>query len=283
LKYDYNDEYPMFKYEPDIIISFTEYDGNYRKLMKRIREIEDEKNQIEYYDIKCDSDENGHIVSYDIICENKAKSYHFDNTENKTSKEIFEDYLMLNCLHNDIPDLSYTKTMEQKYKQTEERAFIEYTSPVKETFVAIDTENENQIGYTVVKDGVVKKPVLIDFTKECPYKKEDVMLIMKSKFNNMRIVAHNAYIDAHIINSMFNEKLISEITDTLTFSRRLYGDTINHNLENIAAKFNIRYGKPHKANNDSLGCAMIMLKMLEENNLSSIEEASKMYHLKMVI
>lgn len=235
-----------YNIEPDFIIPFNEYDGNYKTICHKMRVIKEENNNTNVINIKISLNDN--CISLDV---------------EKPQIEIEPKSVILDTLY----DVSIRNKMNK---------IDNYISNINTSFIAIDTESNNQIGYTIVNNGKVEQSVLFDFRYD--EFNEDTLNKIKNVFDGKIIVGHNAYIDGRVINKLCNEKIINMIACTYKLSRKLYNNKHSLTLETLAARFNVSFGKWHCADNDSLGCAIVMLKMLEELNMT-IEEAIKKFNI----
>lgn len=175
-------------------------------------------------------------------------------------------------------------------------------------FVAIDFETANsdrssicQIGITEVVDGVLQpsKSWLVkpqgneyDFfntlihgikpedTKNCPKFPtvwKEVYPYLKDKI----VIAHNTGFDMYALrDALDNYKIEYPTFDyfcTLRIARYIVKGCYNYSLGTLLNYLNIEFTGHHKADNDSAGCAKLLLKCLEIDG-STLEEMEEKYH-----
>lgn len=179
---------------------------------------------------------------------------------------------------------------------------------MNENFVAIDLETATsdrssicQIGITEVVDGKPLTPkswliqpegniydsmniwihgITPEDTKDSPSFPE-VWSEVKQLLQNKIVVAHNTSFDMYALRDSFDKYGIEYPTFdyycTLRISRYIVKGCYSYSLDTVAGKLGIEFGVHHKADNDSLGCALILLKCLELDN-SKLDELEKKYN-----
>lgn len=168
---------------------------------------------------------------------------------------------------------------------------------IKENFVAIDLETATserssicQIGITVVADGEIRKPkswlvkpegniydpmniwihgITPEDTKHSPSFPQ-VWKEVRQYLQNKVVVAHNTSFDMYALKDAFNKYGIEYPTFDFYCSLRIARYTIkgcySYSLGVITKFLNIDYGQQHKADNDSYGCALLLLACLKKEN-----------------
>ena len=96
------------------------------------------------------------------------------------------------------------------------------------------------------------------------------------------IVAHNALFDIGVLNAMCDiyglDHLNNEYIDTVTVSRKVYPELINHKLNTVCEYLDIDLSH-HNAKSDSFGCLMILLKAMELYNCFDVKEFAEKIRL----
>lgn len=173
-------------------------------------------------------------------------------------------------------------------------------------FVALDLETANayrgsicQIGITEVIDGKVQpskswlvKPqnnkydefnieihgITPEDTKNSPSFPE-VWKEVKPFLEGKTVVAHNTSFDMYALRDAFNEYVIDYPTFdyfcTLRIARQLIKGCYSYSLNVVLDYLGIKFEGHHKADNDSLGCAELLLKCLEIDGCTLDEMESK--------
>lgn len=175
-------------------------------------------------------------------------------------------------------------------------------------FVALDLETANayrgsicQIGITEVIDGKVQpskswlvKPqnneydefnieihgITPEDTKNSPSFSE-VWKEVKPFLEGKTVVAHNTSFDMYALRDAFNEYGIDYPTFdyfcTLRIARQLIKGCYSYSLNVVLYYLGIKFEGHHKADNDSLGCAELLLKCLEIDG-STLDEMESKYN-----
>jgi DNA polymerase-3 subunit epsilon len=175
-------------------------------------------------------------------------------------------------------------------------------------FVAIDLETATavrssicQIGITEVIDGVVQKPkswlvqpedneydsmniwihgITPEDTKDSPSFKDvwkEVVPYLQGKI----VVAHNTSFDMYALRDAFDKYGIEYPTFdyfcTLRIARYIVKGCYSYSLDVVVKHLGMDFGVHHKADSDSLGCAMLLLKCLEIDG-STLNELEAKYN-----
>ena len=175
---------------------------------------------------------------------------------------------------------------------------------IKENFVAIDLETATsdrssicQIGITEVVDGEPREPkswlvqpegnqydnmniwihgITPEDTKNSPSFPE-VWKEVLPYIQNKIVVAHNTSFDMYALRDAFNKYGVEYPTFdyycSLRIARYIVKGCYSYSLDIVANYLGIDFGAHHKADSDSLGCALILLKCLEigDSNLNELE------------
>ncbi|MBP5514613.1 MAG: 3'-5' exoribonuclease [Bacteroidaceae bacterium] len=179
---------------------------------------------------------------------------------------------------------------------------------MKQNFVAIDLETATsdrssicQIGITEVIDGKPQKPkcwlvqpennryapmniwihgITPEDTKNSP-SFPDVWKEVQPYLQNKIVVAHNTSFDMYALRDAFNKYRIEYPTFdyfcSLRIARCIVKGCYSYSLDVVANYLGIEFGVHHKADSDSLGCALILLKCLEIDG-SELDELEKKYN-----
>lgn len=174
-------------------------------------------------------------------------------------------------------------------------------------FVALDLETANyqrssicQIGITEVINGVPQKPkswlvrperneydamniyihgITPEDTKDCPEFPEiwkEVVPYLQNKI----VVAHNTSFDMYALRDAFDEYNITYPTFdyfcTLRIAKYIIKGCYSYSLDIVLDYLKIDFGVHHKADSDSLGCALLLLKCLEMDG-STLDELESKY------
>lgn len=176
---------------------------------------------------------------------------------------------------------------------------------IKENFVAIDLETATsdrssicQIGITEVIDGKPQEPkswlvkpegniydsmniwihgITPEDTKNCPSFPE-VWKEVQPYLQNKIVVAHNTSFDMYALRDAFNKYKMEYPTFdyfcSLRIARSVIKGCYSYSLDVVANHLGLEFGVHHKADSDSLGCALILLKCLEIDGckLDELEE-----------
>ena len=175
-------------------------------------------------------------------------------------------------------------------------------------FVAIDLETATadrssicQIGITEVIDGVPQTPkswlvqpvgneyddmniwihgITPEDTKDSPSFPEvwkDVLPYLQNKI----VVAHNTSFDMYALRDAFDNYCMEYPTFdyfcTLRIARYIVKGCYSYSLDVVLNHLNIEFGVHHKADRDSLGCALLLLKCLEMDG-STLEDLEGKYN-----
>ncbi len=175
-------------------------------------------------------------------------------------------------------------------------------------FVAIDLETATsvrssicQIGITEVIDGVVQEPkswlvqpeknkydgmniwihgITPEYTKNSPSFTEvwkEVVPYLQGKI----VVAHNTSFDMYALRDAFDKYGIEYPTFdyfcTLRIARYIVKGCYSYSLDVVVKHLGIDFGVHHRADSDSLGCAMLLLKCLEMDG-STLDELEAKYN-----
>lgn len=179
---------------------------------------------------------------------------------------------------------------------------------IKENFVAIDLETATsdrssicQIGITEVVDGKPLKPkswlvqpegniydpmniwihgITPEDTKNSPSFPE-VWKEVQPYLQNKIVVAHNTSFDMYALRDAFNKYGMEYPTFdyycSLRIARCIVKGCYSYSLDVVANHLGLEFGVHHKADSDSLGCALILLKCLEMDN-SKLDEIEEKYN-----
>lgn len=100
--------------------------------------------------------------------------------------------------------------------------------------------------------------------------------------NDRIVVAHNASFDVGaLINTLthFNLEFPNfKYICTVKLSQKAYPELPSHKLNNLADALGIDFSH-HQAGDDAYACAMVLIKILEDFNLNSLEEIEKKFDL----
>ena len=175
------------------------------------------------------------------------------------------------------------------------------------SFIALDLETATssrssicQIGITIVENGEIREtlswlvrpegnyyePMNIAIhgitpkdTKNSPSFKE-IWKEVQPYLQNKTIVAHNTSFDMYALRDAFDENDIEYPTFdyycSLRIARYILKSCYSYSLDALTDILGIDFGTHHKADNDSLGCAMLLLKCLEIDH-SEIEDLEGKY------
>lgn len=92
------------------------------------------------------------------------------------------------------------------------------------------------------------------------------------------IVAHNAMFDIGVLNSVCDvyglDHFKNPFIDTVSISRRVYPELINHKLDTVCNYLNIDLSH-HNGKSDANGCLMILLKAMELYDCFEVEDFIK--------
>lgn len=179
---------------------------------------------------------------------------------------------------------------------------------MKENFVAIDLETATsdrssicQIGITEVVDGKPLKArswlvqpegnkydsmniwihgITPEDTKNSPSFPEvwkEVLPYLQNKI----VVAHNTSFDMYALRDAFNKYKIEYPTFdyfcSLRIARCIVKGCYSYSLDVVANHLGLEFGVHHKADSDSLGCALVLLKCLEIDG-SKLDELEEKYN-----
>ena len=179
---------------------------------------------------------------------------------------------------------------------------------MNENFVAIDLETATsdrssicQIGITEVVNGKPLKPLswlvqpegnIYDTmnicihgitprdTKESPSFPE-VWKEVQPYLQNKIVVAHNTSFDMYALRDAFNKYSMEYPTFdyfcSLRIARCIVKGCYSYSLDVVANHLGLEFGAHHKADNDSLGCALVLLKCLEMDG-SGLDEIERKYN-----
>lgn len=177
---------------------------------------------------------------------------------------------------------------------------------MNENFVAIDLETATserssicQIGITEVINGTPLKPrswlvqpegniydsmniwihgITPEDTKDCPTFPEvwkEVMPYLQNKI----VVAHNTSFDMYALRDAFDKYDMEYPTFdyfcTLRIARYIIKGCYSYSLDIVANHLGLEFGVHHKADSDSLGCALLLLKCLEIDGSKLLELETK--------
>lgn len=176
-------------------------------------------------------------------------------------------------------------------------------------FVAIDFETATsvrssicQIGLTVVVNGAPQTPlswlvkpegnrydpiniwihgITPDDTKNSP-SFPDVWKEVQPYLQNQIVVAHNTGFDMYALRDALDEHGIEYPTFdffcTLRIARYIIKGCYSYSLNVVTDYLGIDYGEHHKADNDSLGCAKLLMTCLEKDGSCLDENLENKYH-----
>ena len=179
---------------------------------------------------------------------------------------------------------------------------------VKENFVAIDLETATsdrssicQIGITEVIDGKPLTPIswLVqpednkydsmniwihgitpEDTKNSPSFPE-IWKEVQPYLQNKIVVAHNTSFDMYALRDAFNKYGIVYPTFdyfcSLRIAKYIVKGCYSYSLDVVANHLGLKFGVHHKAESDSLGCALVLLKCLELDG-SKLDELEEKYN-----
>lgn len=177
---------------------------------------------------------------------------------------------------------------------------------MNENFVAFDLETATserssicQIGITEVINGTPLKPrswlvqpegniydsmniwihgITPEDTKDCPTFPEvwkEVMPYLQNKI----VVAHNTSFDMYALRDAFDKYDMEYPTFdyfcTLRIARYIIKGCYSYSLDIVANHLGLEFGVHHKADSDSLGCALLLLKCLEIDGSELLELETK--------
>lgn len=177
---------------------------------------------------------------------------------------------------------------------------------MNENFVAIDLETATskrssicQIGITEVINGTPLKPrswlvqpegniydsmniwihgITPEDTKDCPTFPEvwkEVMPYLQNKI----VVAHNTSFDMYALRDAFDKYDMEYPTFdyfcTLRIAKYIIKGCYSYSLDILANHLGLEFGVHHKADSDSLGCALLLLKCLEIDGSELLELETK--------
>ena len=98
------------------------------------------------------------------------------------------------------------------------------------------------------------------------------------------IVAHNAMFDLGVLNAVCDVYGLDHFTnpflDTVTISRKVYPELINHKLNTVCEYLNIDLSH-HNGKSDANGCLMILLKAMGRYDTYDVETFLERIHMKM--
>ena len=178
---------------------------------------------------------------------------------------------------------------------------------IKENFVAIDLETATsdrssicQIGITEVVDGKPLEPrswlvkpegnhydpmniwihgITPEDTQNSPSFPE-VWKEVQPYLQNKIVVAHNTSFDMYALRDAFNKYGVEYPTFdyycSLRIAKYIVKGCYSYSLDIVAYHLGIEFGVHHRANSDSLGCALVLLKCLEIDG-SKIDELEEKY------
>lgn len=207
-------------------------------------------------------------------------------------------------------DMEELEDVDDFIEETDEepQAPIEYSSSTKANFIAIDLETATserssicQIGITEVVDGKVgdTKSWLVqpegnlydsmnisihgitpDDTRNSPSFPE-VWKEVQPYLQNKIVVAHNTSFDMYALKAAFDKYGMEYPTFdyfcTLRIARCIVKGCYSYSLNVVLDLLDIPFGQHHKADSDSRGCAMLLLKCLEMDG-STLEELESKYN-----
>lgn len=177
-----------------------------------------------------------------------------------------------------------------------------------ENFVALDLETATsyrgsicQIGITEVMDGVPQQPrswlvrpegneydewniwvhgITPKDTRNSPSFKK-VWEEVAPHLENQTVVAHNTSFDMYALrNAMDDYKIEYPTFDfycTLRIARYIVKGCYSYSLNVLAEQLGIDFGTHHRADSDSLGCALVLMKCLEKDG-STIADLEEKYN-----
>lgn len=179
---------------------------------------------------------------------------------------------------------------------------------IKENFVALDLETATsdrssicQIGITEVVDGEPLKPkswlvkpegnkydsmnicihgITPEDTKDSPSFPEvwkEVLPYLQNKI----VIAHNTSFDMYALRDAFNKYQIEypvfDYFCSLRIAKCIVKGCYSYSLDVIANHLGLEFGTHHKADSDSLGCALVLLKCLKIDG-SRLDELEEKYN-----
>lgn len=105
---------------------------------------------------------------------------------------------------------------------------------------------------------------------------------MKPFLEDKTVVVHNASFDMYALRDAFNEYGIDYPTFdyfcTLRIARQLIKGCYSYSLNVVLVYLGIKFEGHHKADNDSLGCAELLLKFLEIDG-GTLDKMESKYNL----
>lgn len=117
----------------------------------------------------------------------------------------------------------------------------------------------------------------------------DVVIDFMKWVGDTPMVAHNARFDFSFLNNAYIKYNLGNINniviDTLGISRYLDSSERYHNLAVLTERYNIVWdeNKHHRADYDSEGTALILLKMLKRLELNNFKTLKDLYNYKFII
>ena len=125
--------------------------------------------------------------------------------------------------------------------------------------------------HNITPEMVINQPTFDKYWKEIfPY------------LNNRIIVAHNASFD---INALLNTLTLYNIEFptfnylcTVKLSQKAYPELESHKLNNLAEALNIDFSH-HRAGDDAYACAKVLIKILEDFSLNTLDELERMFEI----
>lgn len=100
---------------------------------------------------------------------------------------------------------------------------------------------------------------------------------------NKNIIAHNASFDVRVMCDTLEQFNINYPTFkylcTVKLSQKAYPDLPSHKLNNLCDALGVRF-RHHDACDDAYACAMAMLRIAQDYNLSSIDEAAEFFEME---
>lgn len=117
----------------------------------------------------------------------------------------------------------------------------------------------------------------------------DVVIDFMKWVGDIPMVAHNARFDFSFLNNAYIKYNLGNINniviDTLGISRYLDSSERYHNLAVLTKRYNIVWdeNKHHRADYDSEGTALILLKMLKRLELNNFKTLKDLYNYKFII
>lgn len=184
---------------------------------------------------------------------------------------------------------------------------------MKPSFVALDLETATsyrgsicQIGITEVVDGVPQKPkswlvrpegneydewniwihgITPKDTENSP-SFDDVWKEVEPYIEGKTVVAHNTSFDMYALRNAFDDYGIEYPTFdyfcSLRIARYIVKGCYSYSLDVLAEQLGLEFGTHHRADSDSLGCALVLLKCLEldGSDLDGLEAKYKFHRGK---